>query len=120
MSSRGDAVGQQLHGRHRIVGHAERAGEHVGAAAGEHAERGVGAGDAGGDLVQRAVAAEPDDDVDASTGGVLGESGGVAAAVGLDDLDVVAAGERSVDDDRVARRHRRRERVDDQQDAQDR
>ena len=32
-----------------------------------------------------------DDDVDAAAGGVLGEAGGVAAAVGLDDLDVVAA-----------------------------
>ena len=70
----------------------ERAGEHVGRAAGQHAERGVGAGDAGGHLVQRAVAAEADDHVDAAAGGVLGEPGGVAAAVGLDDLDVVAAG----------------------------
>ena len=61
-------------------------------AAGQHAERGVGAGQAGGDLVQRAVAAEADDHVDAAAGRVLGEAGGVAAAVGLDDLDVVAAG----------------------------
>ena len=62
------------------------------AAAGQHAERGVGAGHAGGHLVERAVAAVADDDVDAPAGRVLGEAGGVAAAVGLDDLDLVAAG----------------------------
>ena len=50
------------------------------------------AGDAGGHLVQRAVAAEADDDVDAAARRVLGEAGGVAATVGLDDLDLVAAG----------------------------
>ena len=53
-------------------------------------ERGVGAGDAGGHLVERAVAAVADDHVDAAAGGVLGEAGGVAAAVGLDDLHLVA------------------------------
>ena len=45
---------------------------------GQRAERGVGAGDAGGHLVERAVAAEADDDVDAAPGGVVGEAGGVA------------------------------------------
>jgi hypothetical protein len=40
----------------------------------------------------------------------------VAAPVGLDDLDFVLACEPAVDDDRVASRDRRRERVDDQQD----
>ena len=120
MSSCGDPVGQQLHRRDRVVGHAERAGEHVGRAAGQHAERRVGAGEAGGHLVERAVAAEADHDVDAAAGGVLGEAGGVAAAVGLDDLDLVARGQRAVHDHGVARRHRRGERVDDQQDAQDR
>ena len=84
-----DAAGQQLDGGDRVVGQADRAGEHVRRAAGQGAERGVGAGDAGGHLVQRAVAAEADDDVDAASGGVVGEAGGVAAAVRLDELDVV-------------------------------
>ena len=72
----------------------------------------------GRDLVQRAVAAEADDDVDAAAGGVVGEAGGVAAAVRLDELDVVVRGQPAVHDDRVAGRHRRRERVHDQQDPQ--
>ncbi len=60
-----DAVGQQLDGRDRVVGQADRAGEHVRRSARQRAERGVGAGDARGHLVERAVATEPDDDVDA-------------------------------------------------------
>ena len=59
-----------------------------------------------------------DHHVDAAAGGVLGEAGGVAAAVGLDELDLVVRGQRLLHDDRVARRHRRGERVDDQQDPQ--
>ena len=57
---------------------------------GSDAERRVGAGHPGRDLVQRSVATEADDDVDAAAGGVLGEPDGVPAAVGLDDLDLVA------------------------------
>ena len=78
----------EVDGGDRIVGQPDRAGEHVRRAAGEHAERGVGAGDAGRHLVERAVAAEPDDDVDVAPGGVEGEAGGVAATVRLDELDV--------------------------------
>ena len=70
-----DAAGQQLGRGDRVVGQADRAGEHVGRPAGQDAERGVGAGDAGGDLVQRAVAAEADDDVDARAGRRRGRSG---------------------------------------------
>ena len=69
-------------------------------------------------LVQRAVAAEADDDVDAAAGGVVGEAGGVPAPVGLDELDVVALRQRAVHDHGVACRHRRGEGVDDQQDPQ--
>ena len=86
-----DAAGEQLDRGDGVVGQADRAGEHVRRAARQRAEGGVGAGDAGGDLVERAVAAEPDDDVDAAPGGVVGEAGGVAAAVGLDELDLVVA-----------------------------
>ena len=113
-----DAVGQQLDGGDGVVGQPDRAGEHVRRAAGQGAERGVGAGDAGGHLVERAVAAEADDDVGAAAGGVVGEAGGVAAAVRLDELDVVVAAQPAVHDDRVAGRHRRREGVHHQHDAQ--
>ena len=75
-------------------------------------------GDPGGHLVERAVAAEADDHVDAAARGVVGEAGGVAAPVGLDELDLVAAAQPAMDDDRVARRHRRGERVDHEQDSQ--
>ena len=85
---------------------------------GQHAERGVGAGDAGRHLVERAVAAVADDDVDAAPGGVVGEAGGVPAPVGLDELDVVPLRQPPVHHDGVARRHRRGERVDDEQDPQ--
>ncbi len=85
-------LAQKLDRLDRVVRHAERAGEHVGRPAGEDAEGGVGTGDAGRDLVERAVAAEADDDVDAAARGVVGESGGVTAAVRLDHLDVVVAG----------------------------
>ena len=69
--ARGDPVCQQLHRRDRIVGHTQCAGEHVGAAAGKDRQRGVGSGDAGSHFVQRAVAAEADDDIDAAPGSVV-------------------------------------------------
>ncbi len=72
----------------------------------------------GGDLVEGAVAAESDHDVDAPARRVVGESGGVAPSVRLDDLDVVVAAQPSVHHDGVARRHRRRERVDHEQDPE--
>ena len=61
---------------------------------------------------------KPDDHVDVAAGGVEGEAGGVPTAVRLDQLDVVIAGEAALHDDRVARRDRRREGVDDEQDPQ--
>jgi hypothetical protein len=113
-----DAGGQQLHGGDRVVGHAQRSGEHVGAAAGKHPQCCVGAGDPGGHFVERAVAAVADDHVDTSPRRILSEAGGVTATVRLDDLDGVAACRQgAVNDDRVARRHRRRERVHHEQDA---
>ena len=114
--ARSDPVRQQVDRRDRIVRQAERAGEHVRRPAREHAERGVGAGDPGRDLVERAVAAEADDDVEPAPCGVGRVPRRVPAPVGLDDLDVVVACETPVDDDRVARRDRRRERVDHEQD----
>ena len=97
-------------------GRPERAGEHVRRSAGEHAQRGVGPGDPGRDLVERAVAAEADDDVEPAPCRIGRVPRRVPAPVGLDDLDVVVACEPSVDDDRVASRDRRRKRVDHEQD----
>ena len=113
-----DAASEEVDGGNRIVGQPDRAGEHVGRPSGQHAESGVGAGDARRHLVQRAVAAEPDDDVDVAPSGVEGEPGGVPATVRLDQLDLVVAGKAALHDDRVARRDGRRERVDDEQDPQ--
>ena len=81
-----ETAGQQFDGGNGVVRHPDRPGEHVGRTAREHPERRVGAGDTGGHFVQRAVAAEPDHHIDPASGGVVGESGGVAAAVRLDDL----------------------------------
>ena len=89
----GDPVGQEPHSRNGVVRHPERAGEHVGAAAREGAERCIGAGDTGGDFVERSIAAEPDDDVDTAAGSILGESDGVPTTIRLDDLDLVALAE---------------------------
>jgi hypothetical protein len=115
-----DPAGEQVGGAHRIVRHAEGAGEHVGGTARQDPERGVGAGDPGGDLVQRAVTAVADDHVDAPARRIVSEPCGVTPSVGLDDLDVVTAREPAVHHHRVARRHRRREGVDDEQDAHER
>ena len=78
------------------------------------------AGDTSGHFVERAIPAEPDHDVNSTARCILGETNGVPATVGLDDLDLVPLGERTVDDDGVARRHRRGKCIDNHQDAQDR
>ena len=60
------ATSTQLRGGvDRVVGDAERAREHVRRAAGQRRERGVGAGEPAAGLVERAVAGEHRDDVDA-------------------------------------------------------
>ena len=69
-------------------------------------------------FVEGAVASEADDDVDPASDRVVGEPGGVASTVGLDDLDVVTTAEAAMDDHGVACRHRRGEGVDHQQDPQ--
>ena len=100
-----DTGGEQIGGCHRVVRQAERPSEHVRRPAGEYAECGVGTGDASRDLVQCAVAAVPDHDIDAPARGIMGEPGRMAAPIGLDDLDVVPAGETPVHDDRIASGH---------------
>jgi hypothetical protein len=113
-----DAVGEVLGGLDRIVGQTEGACEHIGRPAWQHSERSVGAGDAGGHFVEGAVAPESDHDVEPATGGVVREPGGVSPTVGLDDVDVVAPAEAAMHDHGVARRHRRCEGIDHQQDPQ--
>ena len=97
---------QTVDGGHRIIWQADRAGEHVRRPAGQHTERCRGAGDAGGHLVQGAVAAEGDDRVETASGGVLGEADRMPAPVRLDEFHVVGAAQTTVHDDRVAGRHR--------------
>ena len=99
----GEAVEEGAGRLDRVVGQPDRAGEDVGRAAGQGGERGVGAGQAVGRLVEGAVAAEHDDDVDAVAGRALGQAGGVVAAVGLGDGDVVVGRQRLLDDDPAAR-----------------
>ena len=100
-----------------VVGQPDRAGEHVRRAARQRRQRRLGAGEAVGDLVERAVAAEADDHVDAVVGRPLGQAGGVAPTVGLDHRDLVVRGERLLDHDPAPRRHRGRRRVHDEQES---
>ena len=100
-----------------IVGQADAPSEHVRRAAGQDRQRGARAGDAGGHLVDGAVATEGHDHIDAAARRVLREAGGVAAPAGLDDLHVVLLRQRLVDEDGVAGGDRRGERVDDEQEA---
>ena len=73
------------------------------------------AGQPVGRLVERAVTAEHDDDVDAVGGRALGEARGVAPAARLGDRDVVVGRQRLGDHDPPPGGHRRGERVDDEQ-----
>jgi hypothetical protein len=108
---------QLLNGQRRIVRHAECPGKDVGRAPRQHREGRLAAGDSGGHLVQGAVAAKGHHGVEAPAGGILGETSGMAAAVGFHHLDVVVAGQVLVDHHGVAGGHRRGEGVHDQQES---
>ena len=82
---------------------------------GQHRDRDAGAGEAVGDLVQRAVAAEGDDDVVAAVAGLAADLDRVVLRLGVDRLDVVAALERVDDEVLEPVGDRRRVRVDDDQ-----
>ena len=110
--------GEHLDRADRVVREPDRSGEDVRRAAREHTECGVRSGDAGGDFVQCAVAAEPDDDIDAASRGVLREPGRMAPPVRLDERHFVPSGQLLMDHDGVPRGDRRRERVDDEQQSQ--
>ena len=77
--------------------------------------RDVGAGEAVGDLVQRAVAAEGDDDVVAALAGLAADLDRVVLRLGVDRLDVVAALKRVDDQVLEPVGDRRRVGVDDDQ-----
>ena len=100
----------------RVGREAERARVHVGGAAGQRRERGVGVQEPVGGFVERAVAGEHDHDVEAVVRGGVGEAGRVTAARGLRDLDVVLGREQLADHHPLAGRDRRRGRVDEEQD----
>ena len=90
----------------RVERDAERARVDVGRAAGKRRERGVGAGQAVGGLVERAVAGEHRDDVEAVVRGGAREAGRVAAPRRLGDLDLVLVREQLADQDAPAGRDR--------------
>ena len=80
-----EAVGaaeQVLGGVDDVVGDAERPRDDVGRAAGQHRDRDVGAGEPVGDLVERAVPAEGDDDVVAAVDRLAADLGGVVLRLG--------------------------------------
>ena len=113
-----DAARQQIGSRNGVVRHAERTSKHIGGTAGQDPQGGVAAGNSGGDLVERSVAAVADDHVDTPPRRVVGEPGGMTASVRFHHLDIVPLPQTSVNDHCVACRDRRRKRVDDQQDSQ--
>ena len=86
----------------RVVGIAERARVHVRRTAGQRRERGRAVQQAVGRLVERAVAREHRDDIEAVVRGRAREARGVAAPRRLRDLDVVVGGEQFADQDALA------------------
>ena len=97
----------------------EAAGVDVRGAPGEGRDRGVGAHEAVGRLVERAVAGEHRDHLDALGRRAPGQARRVAPAGRLDHLEVVVGAQRLLDDHPAAGRHRRRGGVDDEQDTHD-
>jgi len=112
-----EGVGHKGRGCQRVVRKANRASEDIGRATGQHRERSVAAGESGGGFIQRAVTSEGRHHVHTTPCCISCKAGRVPTAIGLDHLDVMSAGsaERTVHEHRVAGRHRRRERVDNEQ-----
>jgi electron transfer flavoprotein beta subunit len=110
---------QQSDGSDRVVRQADGAGEHVGRPAGQYPKCRLRSRQTGGDLVHGTVPAEGDHGVEASAGGILGETDGVSPPVGFHNVDLMMLCERSVDHDPVAGGDRRCEGVDHQQQAHD-
>ncbi len=98
-------VNNVLHGFHRIIGHTESAGKHVGRPAGQNSQCGIGAGHTRGHLVEGAIAAVGHHHIDATTSRVFGETSGVTPSVGLHHLHIMVLGQALVHRDGVFRRH---------------
>ena len=95
VNDRAASEAEQLRGRlDRVVRDPERAREDIGGTTRQRGERGVRADQAVCGLVERPVAGEHDDDVDAHLRRLTRELGRVAALPGLDDFDVVLGRER--------------------------
>ena len=109
-----DAFEQRRGGFDRILRDAVGAGEDVRAAAGEHAERNLGARDAVDDFVQRPVSAQDEHEVVALVNGTGGEVLRVAATFRLCHVDDQVARQCPRDDVACTRRHGRRLGIDDQ------
>ena len=103
-----------------VVGQSQDAGEDIGRAAGKGRQGGVGAGETVRCFVERAVAAEHDDEVVVLSRGRLGEPGRVTAAAGLGHRDVVIGRQCLVDHDATTGGDRRGDGIDDEEDPQDR
>lgn len=106
---------EHVDGVDAVVREAEDSGEDVGGAPREGGESGICAGKSVGCLVERAIAAEHDDEVVALPCGGLGETGGVAPPAGLGEGDVVVGGQRLVDHDPSSGGDRRGHGVHDEQ-----
>jgi hypothetical protein len=102
-----DRVERQTEGPHQDVGRATR----------QHAQRGLGAGKGVDGLVDRPVAGEHDDQVDALVDGLCGELRGVAAFLGLGDLQPEVGRERLLDHGQDGLGHRAGHRIHDEQEA---
>jgi hypothetical protein len=115
---RAPGIGEAQEVRRRaddVAGDAEHLAQDVRRASGQARQRGRGAGEAVGDLVDRPVAAERHDDVVALVRRLAGQLDRVPARLRVDRVDLVARLQRVQHERPDVRRHRRRVRVDDQQ-----
>jgi predicted patatin/cPLA2 family phospholipase len=72
-----------------VIRKSDGASEHVRASTGQNSKSSIRASDACGDLVQGSVTTKGNHEIDTTVGGVLGVSGGVAATICLDYLDIM-------------------------------
>src|ERR671918_276352 len=85
---------QMLSGVHDVIWNPQRAADDVGGTAREDRDRDIGPGEPIGDLVQRPVAAERDDDVVAAVSRFAPDLDRVLGRLGVDGLHLVARLER--------------------------